>query len=62
LINANLDITNQKVVDDFLIALDGTPNKGELRLGSVGFFILLLRRFVSNKKTPPLFHRTFTNL
>lgn len=31
LINAKLDITDQRTVDDFLIQLDGTPNKGSFR-------------------------------
>lgn len=35
LIKAGLDITNQEAVDDFLIALDGTPNKGNLGANAI---------------------------
>lgn len=35
LISAQLDITNQEAVDDFLIKLDGTANKGKLGANAI---------------------------
>lgn len=35
LIKENLDITNQEAVDDFLIKLDGTANKGKLGANAI---------------------------
>lgn len=35
LIEAKLDITNQEKVDQFLIDLDGTPNKGKLGANAI---------------------------
>lgn len=35
LIAAKLDITNQESIDDFLIKLDGTPNKGNLGANAI---------------------------
>lgn len=35
LIKAALDITNQEAVDNFLIQLDGTPNKGNLGANAI---------------------------
>lgn len=31
LLKSNIDLCDQKSVDDFLVNLDGTPNKGETR-------------------------------
>jgi enolase 1/2/3 len=35
LIKAGLKVTNQKVIDDFLIKLDGTANKGKLGANAI---------------------------
>lgn len=35
LIAAKLDITNQEAIDDFLIKLDGTANKGKLGANAI---------------------------
>jgi enolase len=35
LISANLDVANQAIVDDFLIKLDGTPNKAKLGANAI---------------------------
>ena len=35
LIKAGLSVTDQKGIDDFLIKLDGTPNKGKLGANAI---------------------------
>ncbi|KAJ3409339.1 hypothetical protein HDV05_004478 [Chytridiales sp. JEL 0842] len=55
LIKANLDVTNQKAVDDFLLALDGTPNKGKLGANAILGVSLAVARAGAAAKNVPLY-------
>ena len=53
LVKANLDVKNQKSVDDFLIALDGTPNKAKLGANAIlGVSLAVARAAAAEKKVP----------
>ncbi|KAI8922055.1 enolase [Powellomyces hirtus] len=50
---ANLDVTNQKAVDDFLIQLDGTDNKGKLGANAIlGVSLAICRAGAAHKGVP----------
>ncbi|TGZ78380.1 enolase/allergen Asp F 22 [Ascodesmis nigricans] len=57
LIEANLDVKNQKAVDDFLLALDGTPNKSKLGANAIlGVSLAVAKAGAAEKKIPLYAH------
>ncbi|GMM54372.1 phosphopyruvate hydratase [Maudiozyma humilis] len=54
-IKANLDVKNQKAFDDFLIALDGTPNKSKLGANAILGVSLAVSRAAAAEKNVPLY-------
>jgi enolase len=57
LIAAKLDITNQEAVDDFLIKLDGTANKGKLGANAILGVSMAVAKAAAAAKVSP-FHDT----
>ncbi|KAJ1910862.1 phosphopyruvate hydratase [Tieghemiomyces parasiticus] len=55
LIKANLDITNQAEVDEFLLKLDGTPNKAKLGANAILGVSLAVCSAAAAQKGVPLF-------
>lgn len=55
LIKAKLDVKNQQAIDDFLIALDGTPNKGKLGANAILGVSLAAARAAAAEKNVPLY-------
>ncbi|CCE64329.1 hypothetical protein TPHA_0H01210 [Tetrapisispora phaffii CBS 4417] len=55
LIKANLDVTNQQAVDDFLLSLDGTPNKSKLGANAILGVSLAAARAAAAQKNVPLY-------
>ncbi|GAA5855443.1 hypothetical protein JCM8547_007832 [Rhodosporidiobolus lusitaniae] len=55
LIEANLDITNQEAIDDFLIKLDGTPNKGKLGANAILGVSMAVAKAAAGQKGVPLY-------
>lgn len=55
LIKANLDVTNQAKVDEFLNALDGTPNKSKLGANSILGVSLAVAKAGAAEKGVPLY-------
>ena len=57
LIKANLDVKNQKAIDDFMIKLDGTPNKAKLGANAIlGVSLAVARAGAAEKGVPLYFH------
>ncbi|KAF8346874.1 Enolase, C-terminal TIM barrel domain-containing protein [Amanita rubescens] len=53
LINSNFKVTEQKNIDDFLIKLDGTPNKGNLGANAIlGVSIAVAEAGAAEKEVP----------
>ncbi|EPZ33681.1 enolase [Rozella allomycis CSF55] len=53
LIKANLDVKDQNKVDDFLLSLDGTPNKSKLGANAIlGVSLAVARAGAAEKKVP----------
>ncbi|OUM62947.1 hypothetical protein PIROE2DRAFT_20728 [Piromyces sp. E2] len=53
LVAANLDVKDQKAVDDFLINLDGTPNKSKLGANAIlGVSLAVARAGAADKQVP----------
>ncbi|EDO19227.1 hypothetical protein Kpol_1050p87 [Vanderwaltozyma polyspora DSM 70294] len=55
LIKANVDVKDQKAVDDFMIALDGTPNKSKLGANAILGVSLAVARAAAAEKNVPLY-------
>ncbi|GAA5843144.1 hypothetical protein JCM11251_003943 [Rhodosporidiobolus azoricus] len=55
LIEANLDITNQESIDNFLIELDGTPNKGKLGANAILGVSMAVAKAAAAQKGVPLY-------
>ncbi|MBC9719812.1 phosphopyruvate hydratase, partial [Streptomyces sp. TRM66268-LWL] len=55
LIKANLDLTNQQSVDDFLNSLDGTPNKSKLGANAILGVSLAAAKAGAAEKGVPLY-------
>ncbi|GAA5914953.1 uncharacterized protein JCM6883_001773 [Sporobolomyces salmoneus] len=55
LIEAKLDITNQEKVDQFLIDLDGTPNKGKLGANAILGVSMAVAKAAAGQKGVPLY-------
>ncbi|GAA5946237.1 hypothetical protein JCM10213_001653 [Rhodosporidiobolus nylandii] len=55
LIEANLDLTNQESVDQFLIDLDGTPNKGKLGANAILGVSMAVAKAAAAQKGVPLY-------
>ncbi|GAA5995571.1 hypothetical protein JCM5350_001981 [Sporobolomyces pararoseus] len=55
LIEAKLDITNQEKVDQFLIDLDGTPNKGKLGANAILGVSMAVAKAAAAQKGVPLY-------
>lgn len=55
LIKANLDITNQQAVDDFLNSLDGTPNKSKVGANAILGVSLAAAKAGAAEKGVPLY-------
>jgi len=55
LIKAGLDVTNQKEIDDFLIKLDGTPNKGKLGANAILGVSIAVAEAGAGEKGVPLY-------
>lgn len=55
LIKANVDVTNQKQVDDFLLSLDGTPNKSKLGANAILGVSLAVSKAGAAQKGVPLY-------
>lgn len=51
----DLDVTNQKAVDDFLLALDGTPNKSKLGANAILGVSLAVAKAGAAEKGVPLY-------
>jgi len=57
LIAKNIDVKDQKAVDDFLIALDGTPNKSNLGANAIlGVSLAVAKAGAAEKKIPLYAH------
>lgn len=54
-VKANLDVTDQRAFDDFLIKLDGTPNKSKLGANAILGVSLAAARAAAAEKGEPLF-------
>ncbi|CAI4062994.1 hypothetical protein SKDZ_07G4950 [Saccharomyces kudriavzevii ZP591] len=54
-VKANLDVKNQKAVDDFLISLDGTANKSKLGANAILGVSLAASRAAAAEKNVPLY-------
>ena len=50
LIKANIDVADQAKIDEFLLKLDGTPNKSKLGANAIWVFHWLLPRLVPLKR------------
>jgi len=61
----NIDITNQKAVDDFMLQLDGTENKDKLGANAILGVSMAVCRAGAAKKGVPLYRyerkHEFTN-
>lgn len=55
LIQSGLKVTNQKEVDDFLIKLDGTPNKGKLGANAILGVSIAVADAAAAEKGVPLY-------
>ncbi|GAA6063195.1 hypothetical protein JCM10212_000497 [Sporobolomyces blumeae] len=55
LVEAKLDITNQEAVDQFLIDLDGTPNKGKLGANAILGVSMAVAKAAAGQKGVPLY-------
>ncbi|GAA5884458.1 hypothetical protein JCM16303_005090 [Sporobolomyces ruberrimus] len=55
LIEAKLDITNQEKIDQFLIDLDGTPNKGKLGANAILGVSMAVAKAAAAQKGVPLY-------
>jgi enolase len=55
LIKANLSVTDQKAIDDFLIKLDGTPNKGKLGANAILGVSIAVAQAAAAEKGVPLY-------
>jgi len=57
LIEKNIDVRDQKAVDDFLRSLDGTPNKGKLGANAIlGVSLAVAKAGAAEKKVPLYAH------
>ncbi|KAG0654244.1 phosphopyruvate hydratase eno2 [Maudiozyma exigua] len=57
LIKANLDVKNQKAIDEFMIKLDGTPNKSKLGANAIlGVSLAVARAGAAEKNVPLYYH------
>ncbi|CAI4064007.1 hypothetical protein SUVZ_07G4780 [Saccharomyces uvarum] len=54
-VKANLDVKNQKAVDDFLISLDGTANKSKLGANAILGVSMAASRAAAAEKNVPLY-------
>ena len=54
-VKANLDVTNQSAVDDFLNKLDGTPNKSKLGANAILGVSLATAKAAAAEKNVPLY-------
>jgi hypothetical protein len=53
LIEANIDVTNQEAIDDFLLKLDGTPNKSKLGANAIlGVSLAVCKAGAAQKGVP----------
>lgn len=55
LLKANLSVTSQKEIDDFLIKLDGTPNKGKLGANAILGVSIAVAEAAAAEKGVPLY-------
>ncbi|CAO0796696.1 unnamed protein product [Mucor circinelloides] len=55
LIDAKIPVTEQKTIDDFLIKLDGTPNKGKLGANAILGVSLAVAKAAAGDKGVPLY-------
>ncbi|SCV67673.1 BQ2448_5284 [Microbotryum intermedium] len=55
LIKENIDITDQKKIDEFLIKLDGTPNKGKLGANAILGVSIAVAKAAAAEKGVPLY-------
>ncbi|KAI8894064.1 Enolase, C-terminal TIM barrel domain-containing protein [Globomyces pollinis-pini] len=55
LVGANVDVTNQKAIDDLLLKLDGTENKGKLGANAILGVSMAVCRAGAAKKGVPLY-------
>lgn len=55
LIKAGLSVTSQKEIDDFLIKLDGTPNKGKLGANAILGVSIAVAEAAAAEKGVPLY-------
>ena len=55
LIKSGLQVTAQKEIDDFLIKLDGTPNKGKLGANAILGVSLAIAKAAAAEKGVPLY-------
>ncbi|KDE04923.1 enolase [Microbotryum lychnidis-dioicae p1A1 Lamole] len=55
LIKENIDITDQKKIDEFLIQLDGTPNKGKLGANAILGVSIAVAKAAAAEKGVPLY-------
>ncbi|KAH3674597.1 hypothetical protein WICMUC_003143 [Wickerhamomyces mucosus] len=55
LIKENLDVKNQQAVDDFLLKLDGTPNKAKLGANAILGVSLAVAKAAAAEKNVPLY-------
>ncbi|RCH91772.1 hypothetical protein CU097_001413 [Rhizopus azygosporus] len=55
LVESNIPVTEQKQIDDFLIQLDGTPNKGKLGANAILGVSLAVAKAAAGDKGVPLY-------
>ncbi|CCH40616.1 enolase [Wickerhamomyces ciferrii] len=55
LVKENLDVTNQEKVDEFLLSLDGTPNKSKLGANAILGVSLAAAKAAAGEKNVPLY-------
>lgn len=55
LVKANLDVTDQELIDDFLLKLDGTPNKSKLGANAILGVSLAAANAAAGEKKVPLY-------
>ncbi|BGP38676.1 phosphopyruvate hydratase [Rhodotorula kratochvilovae] len=55
LIEANIDLVNQEAIDNFLIELDGTPNKGKLGANAILGVSMAVAKAAAAQKGVPLY-------
>ena len=55
LVKANIDVKDQKAVDEFLLSLDGTPNKSKLGANAVLGVSMAVSKAAAAEKNVPLY-------